>query len=112
MPKRRPDLLYIGVGSHIVAINTADGTEVWRTKLKATAYVTLYHSNGRLYAGAAGELFCVDAQSGAILWHNKLKGLGTGLVSFGSATPEASSASANAAAMTAAMVATTAAATA
>jgi outer membrane protein assembly factor BamB len=112
MPKRRPELLYIGVGSHVVAINTVDGTEVWRTKLKASAYVTLYHTGGRLYAGAAGEVFCVDGQTGAILWHNKLKGLGTGIVAFGSATPEASASSANAAAMTAAMVAATTAATA
>ncbi|MCU0635964.1 MAG: PQQ-like beta-propeller repeat protein [Gemmatimonadaceae bacterium] len=108
MPKRRSELLHIGIHSHVLAIDPRDGTEVWRTKLKASAYVTLHRAGDVLYAGAAGELFCLDAATGAIRWHNKLKGLGTGLVSFGGAAAEASSSAAHAA-QVAALAATVAA---
>jgi outer membrane protein assembly factor BamB len=74
--------LIIGVGGHAVAMDTATGTELWRTKLKGSDIVTVHLVGDRLFAGAGGELFCLDEDSGSILWRNKLKGLGLGLVAF------------------------------
>jgi outer membrane protein assembly factor BamB len=82
MAKKGSGILYIGIGSHAVALDAATGTELWRTKLKTTTLVTVQHEGSRLFAGAAGELFCLDAATGEILWRNRLKGLGTGLVTF------------------------------
>jgi outer membrane protein assembly factor BamB len=79
---RNASVLYIGVGSHVVAVQANSGEELWRTKLKTTSYVTVYREGEQLFAGAGGELFCLDPSSGSILWRNKLKGLGLGVVSF------------------------------
>jgi outer membrane protein assembly factor BamB len=79
----RTDLLFIGVGGHAVAIDVRTGDEIWRTKLKTAATVTVHPVGARVFAGANGELFCLDAASGNILWHNKLPGLGLGVLTFG-----------------------------
>ncbi|HNX49571.1 MAG TPA: PQQ-binding-like beta-propeller repeat protein [Thermoanaerobaculaceae bacterium] len=90
MAKSQPDLLYIGVGGHAVAIDPSTGTELWRTKLKASTFVTIYRAGSGLFAGAGGELFRLDPASGDVLWSNKLKGLGMGLVAFTSSDEVAS----------------------
>jgi outer membrane protein assembly factor BamB len=76
------DRLFIGVGGHAVALDPSSGTEVWRTKLKSSAFVTVWLAGNRLFAGAGGELFCLDPSSGTVLWRNRLKGLGMGVVAF------------------------------
>lgn len=100
-------VLFIGIGSHVVAIRPSDGQEIWRTKLKMTSFVTVLADGDTVYAGAGGELFCLDGASGVIRWRNKLKGLGSGLVAFsGASTVEAAAAMAAAqAAATAAVIA-------
>lgn len=95
---RKHEVLYIGVGSHVVAIQAATGEELWRTKIKRSSYMTIHQDGDLLFAGAGGELFCINRLSGTILWHNKLKGLGLGLVAF----PGTSEASMHAAAAAAA----------
>ncbi len=83
MAKAKPsDWLFIGVGGHAVALDPVTGTEIWRTKLKRSSFVTVSLFRGRIFAGAAGELFCLDPASGELLWHNRLKGLGLGVVAF------------------------------
>ena len=82
--------LYIGIGSHVVALDTSSGDELWRTKTKSSSYVTVCVIGDRVYAGAGGELFCLNATSGLVIWRNKLKGLGTGLVAFAGAEVSAS----------------------
>ncbi len=97
---RNSDVVYIGIGSHVVAIQATSGEELWRTKLKSSTYVTISLEGDNLYAGASGELFCLEPSSGSILWHNKLKGLGIGLVAFtgsGQTTMSASAVAAQAA---------------
>src|ERR1051325_1289333 len=74
--------LYIGVGGYAVAIDRATGTELWRTKLKGSSFVTVYSDRGGLFAGAKGELFCLDRTAGSILWHNGLSGLGMNVITF------------------------------
>ncbi len=78
--------LYIGIGSHVVAIRPSDGQEIWRSRLKLSSFVTVFVDGGTVFAGAGGELFCLDGATGAIRWRNKLKGLGSGLVSFAGAS--------------------------
>lgn len=99
--------LYIGIGGHVVALDPGSGSELWRTKLKSSPFVTVVAQGDVVLAGAAGELFCLDAATGSIRWHNPLKGLGTGVVSFGNATGAVVAAmmAAQAAAQTAAIVA-------
>jgi outer membrane protein assembly factor BamB len=82
----REKVLIIGIGSHVVAIRSSDGQEIWRTKLKMSSFVTVFADGDTVYAGAGGELFCLDGASGVIRWRNKLKGLGSGLVSFSGAS--------------------------
>ena len=85
---RAKDRCFIGVGSHVVALDVTTGSEIWRTKLKTSSYVTVSLIGNRVLAGAGGEVFCLEPTSGKILWRNRLKGLGHGLVAF-SASEEA-----------------------
>lgn len=93
------DVLFIGIGSHVVAIDAVAGHELWRTKIKRAPYVTIHVAPHAVYAGAGGELFCLDRTTGAVRWINRLPGLGLGLVTFGeSAAATASRAAARASA--------------
>jgi hypothetical protein len=85
-------ILVIGIGGHAVGIDTATGTELWRTKLKGGDFVTVHDAGQHVLAGAAGELFCLDISTGHILWKNGLKGLGTGLITFRSSDDAAAGA--------------------
>jgi outer membrane protein assembly factor BamB len=102
---KSPGMVFIGIGSHVVALDGSTGTEIWRRKLKGSSLTTVQAQGDIVLAGAQGEVFCLDARSGDLRWHNKLKGLGMGIVCFGT-TIEAS-----AAAMLAAQAAAAAAAT-
>ena len=80
---RAKSALYVGLGGHIVAIDTATGEELWRTKLKRGANdATVYQDGQYVYGAASGEVFCLDPATGDVRWNAKLKGLGTGLVAF------------------------------
>jgi outer membrane protein assembly factor BamB len=81
-------ILIIGIGGHAVGIDTATGTELWRTKLKGRDFVTVHEAGSRVLAGAGGELFCLETNTGQILWTNRLRGLGTGLITFMSGNDE------------------------
>jgi hypothetical protein len=76
------EILVIGIGGNAVGIDTATGTELWRTKLKGGDFVTVYDAGQRVFAGAGGVLFCLETATGRILWNNQLKGLGRGLITF------------------------------
>jgi len=83
------DVVYIGIGSHVVAISALTGDEIWRCKIKGSSFVTLSVHANAIYAGAAGELFCIDPSTGTIRWRNRLVGLGNGLISFSDAATSA-----------------------
>ena len=80
MPKKNQ--LILGIGSHVVSIDSASGEETWRTKIKSGQFASLQVRGDRIYAGTGGELFCLDRTLGSILWHNKLKRLGYGVICF------------------------------
>ena len=101
----REKVLYIGIGSYVVAVRPSDGQEIWRSKLKMSSFITVWADGDTVYAGAAGELFCLDGATGVIRWRNKLKGLGSGLISFsGASSVEAAAAMAAAQAVAATTV--------
>ncbi len=99
------DALYIGIGGHVVALNSASGEEIWRCRLKGSSFITLSVQPNAIYAGAQGELFCIDPSAGSIRWRNRLKFLGTGLIAFADAPSAAVFAAAVAAAEAAAAAA-------
>jgi outer membrane protein assembly factor BamB len=101
----KPGVVFVGIGSYVVALDGKSGTEIWRRKLRSASLVTIQAQGDMVLAGAQGEVFCLDARSGDLRWHNKLKGLGMGIVCFGS------SLEASAAAMIAAQAAAVSAAT-
>jgi outer membrane protein assembly factor BamB len=94
--------LVIGIGNHVVSVDPATGEEHWRTKLRSGSWTTIREDGDRIYAGAGGRLFALDTATGTILWENPLKGLGHGVVAFGSDSETVAAAAAAAAARAAA----------
>lgn len=91
MRRSRVSMIYVGIKGHVLALDRATGTEIWRTKLsgvrmKTSDFVNLSLDGDQLYATLSGEIFCLDNASGEVRWHDQLKGLGTGLVSIASAS--------------------------
>jgi outer membrane protein assembly factor BamB len=89
------EIIYLGVKTSVVAIDSSNGRALWQTQLAGTFtashFVTLLVREGRVYAHTAGKAFCLDAQSGRVLWTNELPGLGYGIASLaveGTATTE------------------------
>jgi outer membrane protein assembly factor BamB len=108
---RDREVIHIGVGGHVAAIDAKTGEEIWRTKIKgASSFVSLLVRDDKIFAGAGGELFCLDTATGSLQWHNKLKGLGLGFVTLSTNDAGAAAAIAAAAAAQAAAVAAGAAA--
>jgi hypothetical protein len=80
--------IYLGIRGTVVALDSATGTEIWRTPVKGADFVNVALVDGSVYASARGELFALDPATGTVLWNNKLKGLGMGLVTIaGSSQP-------------------------
>ena len=77
--------LYVGIHNSVVAIDTRDGNEVWRTKLGGTSLVNVLWDGEGLFAAAKGEVSRLDPRDGKVLWTSPLKGLGIGSVMLASA---------------------------
>ena len=91
MPREPQQLLFVGIKDMVIALNPADGGEVWRTKLKRGDFVTVLWNGESLFAANNGEVFRLDPASGAIVWSNPMKGLRTGVVSLASLRAEKAS---------------------
>jgi outer membrane protein assembly factor BamB len=76
------EILYVGVGRCVIAVDGRTGEEMWRTKLPHTgsSVVTLLLKEGCLYVGHCGRAYGLDARTGSILWENGLRGTGWGPV--------------------------------
>src|SRR6266404_2728713 len=72
------ELLYVGTGRFVAALDAETGEERWRTKLKGstTTVVTMLLKGPHLFAGHRGRVYCLDADTGAIMWKNDLPKLG------------------------------------
>ena len=82
MPRDPRHLLYLGLYNSVIALDTKDGSEVWRAKLGGMSFVNVHWDGEELYASTKGECFRLDPKTGAVVWHNKLKGLGHGIVTM------------------------------
>ncbi|MDX2039990.1 MAG: PQQ-binding-like beta-propeller repeat protein [Acidobacteriota bacterium] len=82
------NVIYLGIKGAVIALNRANGQEIWRTTLKGGDFVNIVLDGNHLYATTRGEIFCLDTKTGEPRWHNELKGLGLGLISI--ATPSGS----------------------
>ena len=76
------ELVFVGIGRSVVALNRAAGEQVWATRLKGYDFVNVLLDGGRIFATCCGEIFCLDPLTGDVLWHNRLKGFGTGLATI------------------------------
>jgi outer membrane protein assembly factor BamB len=76
------DMIVIGIGGHVLALDRATGQEVWRTKLKGSDFVNVVVDGREVFATSRGQLYCLDSSTGTVSWQNELKGLGWGLVSI------------------------------
>jgi outer membrane protein assembly factor BamB len=66
--------IFVATNGFVLALNPADGAELWRTKLgrSAGSIVSVMSSDGLLFAGHSGKVSCIDPQTGAVLWTNNL----------------------------------------
>lgn len=83
------NLVYVGIGGCVVALNSQTGDQVWSTRLKGGEFVNTLLVGDYIYATTRGEIFCLNARTGEGIWHNRLKGYGTGLATL--AVPGATS---------------------
>ena len=74
--------IYLDIKGSVLALNSANGSEVWTKKLKGLDFVNVVLDGNNLLAATQGEIFCLDPQTGIIRWNNPLKGRGYGLVSM------------------------------
>jgi outer membrane protein assembly factor BamB len=84
MSRRNRELVFVGIGDSVLALDTRDGGEVWRVEVGGMSFVNVYFDGEQLFAATKGEVFCLAPADGTVLWHNKLKGLGSGLVTIAS----------------------------
>jgi outer membrane protein assembly factor BamB len=77
------DLLIIGCNGYVSAIQTNNGQELWRTKLREGILggsrgndVSVLIDGEQIFAGCHGRIYSLNASDGAILWQNELKGMG------------------------------------
>jgi len=73
------ELVFVGIGKSVVALNRSTGEQVWVARLKGQDFVNVLLDGGRVFATSCGEIFCLDPLTGSVLWHNPLKGFGIGL---------------------------------
>jgi outer membrane protein assembly factor BamB len=95
-------VVFLGVRSHVVALDTTTGAEMWRRKVKSSGMVTVHYDGRNLLAGSGGEVWRLDPSTGETLWHNKLPRLGLGVVMFANSPSAAVTAARQAAAAAAA----------
>lgn len=90
------DLLFIGSGRTVAALDRLTGKTVWRIKLPRLfgSPLTLMTHGSELYAGRGGYVYCIDQRNGTILWERGVNSSG-GMVFM---TSNGGSASAQAAA--------------
>jgi hypothetical protein len=79
---RNREILYVGTGRFVAAVDAKTGEEIWRTKLPHAMgnIVTIILKDGRLYVGHAGRAYGLNLQDGTIMWENGLAGMGLGAV--------------------------------
>jgi outer membrane protein assembly factor BamB len=91
---RSERIIFAGTGRHVIALNSATGEEIWRTRLPSgtSNIVSLMLVGDFLYAGHSGRVYCLDPLTGAIRWENSLRRTGYSAVILGAAGSASSAA--------------------
>ena len=82
---RISDLVFVGIGRSVVALDRTTGEQVWATRLKGYDFVNVVLDGERLFATSVGEITCLNPFTGKVLWNNPRKGFGTGLATIATA---------------------------
>ena len=105
------ELVYAGLGPHVVALDRGTGDLVWQWKApRGKQSATVLVDGDRVLAAVDGYVYCLDAATGEALWENPLRGFGTGVTSLATRRGHSDIASQAAAAAAAAAAASAAAA--
>lgn len=72
------ELLFIGSGRTVAALDRLTGRTVWRIKLPRLfgSPLTLMTQGGELYAGRGGYVYCIEQRTGTILWERGVNSSG------------------------------------
>jgi outer membrane protein assembly factor BamB len=74
------DMIFIGFSKHVVALDRATGTLLWKwVAPKGKAYPAVLLDGDRLIVSLMGYTYCLDPFSGRVMWQNELPGLGVGV---------------------------------
>ena len=68
------NFIFVGIEGHVCCINTADGRELWRTKLTDYHYEELTNvvvGKKAIYAYADGQLYALARATGGIMWSTR-----------------------------------------
>jgi len=98
-----PELLYVGVGRTVQALDRFSGRPVWQVKLpkvfRGSVQMILPHQD-ELYVARPGYVYCLDRFSGEVLWERGMNASGsmTLLATAGDGAPQQQQAAGHAAA--------------
>lgn len=97
-----PDLLFVGTGRLVAALDRFTGRPVWLRKLPrlfSGGLITLMSDGQEVYVGRGGYVYCLDRTTGEVLWERGVGSSGSTvmLALAGSGTGEQQAASARAA---------------
>jgi outer membrane protein assembly factor BamB len=76
------NIIFVGIKGSVVALNRANGQQIWATRLKGGDFVNVVLDGNVVLATTAGEIFCLDPMTGEGFWHNPLKGFGRDLATI------------------------------
>jgi outer membrane protein assembly factor BamB len=78
------DLVFVGAGGAVSAVNKRTGQTLWQTTLRGS-FVVLLVEDDQVFAHANGWLHALDARTGLVRWVNKLPGMGYNVASLATA---------------------------
>ena len=84
------EILYVGVGAKVRALDRRTGKIIWETALPSWnwlgySFVSVVFDRGSIFAHTVGRLYCLDAETGQIRWTSNLDGCGYGIASLATA---------------------------
>ena len=68
-------IVFINNGKTVYAINSIDGSEIWKYSVSSSLCISPTVSNGKIYFGDSNASFyCLDAYTGKLQWNTDLEG--------------------------------------
>ncbi len=72
-PVVETDVVYVGSGSYVYALNASDGSELWNNS-DAFGFVGVAVANGEMFAAGFDKILAVNAKTGTEIWENGVGG--------------------------------------